>query len=112
MTDGLLRAGRNDRASIMVHVRAIRMLAPGSAPLTPEQIDKVLSELAKVIAYHGFAKLSESADKVALEAANRAALISSFRRLKSLHCPLLWPEFDRRSLEGGSRGFSSDRRTA
>jgi hypothetical protein len=67
VTDGLLRAGRCDRASIMVHVRAIRMLAPGSAPLPPEQVGQVLSELAKVVAHHGFAKLSEAADRVALE---------------------------------------------
>jgi hypothetical protein len=67
VTDGLLRAKRNDIASIHVHIRAIRMVVPGAAPLPPEIVEQLLSELAKILAHYGFKGLSDAADKVSFE---------------------------------------------
>ena len=61
VTDGLYRAKRNDIASIQVHMRAMRMVAPGVAPLPQEHVDKMLAELAKILAHHGLTELSEGA---------------------------------------------------
>jgi hypothetical protein len=67
VTDGLVRTKRNDVASIHVHLRAMQMLAPGTVALPPDHVDMLLSELAKIMAHHGFDKLSDSADGVAFE---------------------------------------------
>jgi len=61
VTDGLLRAKKDDVPSIRVHMRTIRMLAPGAAALSEEQTQLVLSELAKILAHHGFKSLGDTA---------------------------------------------------
>jgi hypothetical protein len=61
VTDGLLTLGSNDAAPIVVHVQAMRLLAPGGARLDAEQSQHVLSELTKVRAHFHFAPLSVGA---------------------------------------------------
>jgi len=61
VTDGLLTLGSNDAAPIVVHVQAMRLLAPGSAPLDAEQSQQVLFELTKVRAHFHFTPLSVGA---------------------------------------------------
>jgi hypothetical protein len=58
VTDGLLSRGSTDAAPILVHVQAMRLMAPGSAVLTAEQSQHVLAELTKVRAHFHFAPLS------------------------------------------------------
>jgi hypothetical protein len=60
ITYGLLNEGRNDLASIRVHVQAMRMMAPRSPALAPEDIEKVLSELSKIITFYGYTKAADS----------------------------------------------------
>jgi hypothetical protein len=63
LTDGLRQEGDNDVASVKVHVRTMRLLAPGSPPLSPIHQEMVLSELAKILTHRGFARASDTADK-------------------------------------------------
>ncbi len=44
-------AGLNTAAPVAVHVQALRLVAPGAAPLPPEEIGHMLAELAKVLAH-------------------------------------------------------------
>jgi hypothetical protein len=62
LTDGLRQEGRNDVASVKVHVRTMRLLAPGAPPLSPAHQEMVLSELAKILTHHGFDRASDAAD--------------------------------------------------
>lgn len=52
---GLGRAGIADVASVKVHVRTMRLLAPG-ATLAKDHQDRVLSELARILDFHGFSR--------------------------------------------------------
>jgi hypothetical protein len=52
LLDGLLRQEKTDLASIRVHVQTIRMMAPGATTLSPEHIEILLFELAKLLDYH------------------------------------------------------------
>jgi len=61
VTDGLLGAGLDDPAPILVHVQAIRMMAPRATPLKTEEIEKILAELKKVSAHFNFGPLSQTA---------------------------------------------------
>lgn len=54
IADGLLQAGLNDIAPILVHVRAIRFFAPSSTTLDDAQAKLVLSELEKVHTHYKF----------------------------------------------------------
>lgn len=56
LVTGLLRTQSADTASVMVHVRTLRLLAPGAARLEEDQRHKVLSELARILDHHGFAR--------------------------------------------------------
>jgi len=56
---GLICAGKRDIASIQVHVRTIRLLALNSVALGEEQIATMLSELAKLLDYHGISSMGE-----------------------------------------------------
>jgi hypothetical protein len=58
LTDGLLRAGLRDAAPILVHVQSIQLIAPGSPQRSPEDIEKIHAELAKVIAHYRFESLA------------------------------------------------------
>ena len=62
LMDGLRQEGRSDTASISVHVRAMRLLAPGSPPLPAEHQELVLAELAKILSHHGYSRASDLAD--------------------------------------------------
>ena len=63
LADGLLRSGTSDVPSVTVHVRAMRLLAPGSPPLAPGHQEKVLSELGRILAHHGYPRANDLADK-------------------------------------------------
>jgi len=67
VADGLVRAKRDDVPSIRVHMRAMRMVAPGATPLPPEHVDKMLSELHRILTHYSFTGLSEAADKASFE---------------------------------------------
>ena len=73
LLDGLLRSGKTDIASILVHVQTIRMMAPRAAPMPMEQVDLMMIELAKLLAHHGIAGLEASAGKDSEDAAIGAA---------------------------------------
>jgi len=70
ITDGLLSAGMSDAAPIVVHVQALRMMAPSAAVLAPDEADKVLAELKKVQTYYRFSSLSSARDSHDIEDAS------------------------------------------
>ena len=53
LLDGLLNQGKDDLASIRVHVRTIQMFAPGTRLPTEEHIELMLLELHKLLDFHG-----------------------------------------------------------
>jgi hypothetical protein len=63
IADGMMRAGSDVIEPILVHMQAIRMMSPRSAALTPEDADKVLAELARVLTHFNFSPISDTADK-------------------------------------------------
>jgi hypothetical protein len=75
VTDGLLRLKRGDAAPIQVHMRALRLVSPRAAVLGPEELEQMLSQLTRILTHYGFDRISDSADRVALEelAQNAAA---------------------------------------
>lgn len=56
LVDGLLQSGICDVASVAVHVRTMRLLAPGAPALTARHQDQILSELSRILAHHGFSR--------------------------------------------------------
>jgi hypothetical protein len=52
LLDGLLDQGKDDLASIRVHVETIRMLAPGTKLMSEEHIELMLRELPKLLDFH------------------------------------------------------------
>ena len=52
LLDGLLNQGKNDLASIRVHVRTIHMFAPGTRLPSEEHIELMLLELHKLLDFH------------------------------------------------------------
>jgi hypothetical protein len=50
---GLIAAGKSDLASIRVHVRTIRMIAPSSPSLPEQHTEVLLFELQKLLDHHG-----------------------------------------------------------
>lgn len=60
VADGLLTAHREDAAPISVHVRTMRLLAPGSSALSPEHVEVVLGELAKILTHYDFSPLGNA----------------------------------------------------
>lgn len=64
VADGLLTAGRDDGAPIAVHVRSMRLLAPGSVALSAPQVEVVLGELAKILTHYDFSSISKQADQI------------------------------------------------
>jgi hypothetical protein len=65
--DGLVRTGRQDTASIHVHMRAMRLVSPRASVLAPEDFDKMLSHLTKILLHHGFDQLAEVGNRVSFE---------------------------------------------
>ena len=64
VADGLLTHGLDDGAPVAVHVRSMRLLAPGSAALLPAQVEVVLGELAKILTHYDFSSISKQADQI------------------------------------------------
>lgn len=62
ITDGLLSAGMSDAAPVIVHVQALRMMAPGAPALAPDQAERVLEGLKKVQDHYQFSSLSNARD--------------------------------------------------
>jgi len=58
VTDGMLGAGLQDFAPIAVHVQSMRLVVPGGTALSPEQVETVLAELAKVLAHYNFGSIA------------------------------------------------------
>jgi hypothetical protein len=58
VADGLLEAGLDDAAPIVVHVQSMRLMAPGTSMLSQEEIDRMLAELAKIKKHYNFGSLS------------------------------------------------------
>jgi hypothetical protein len=52
ITDGLIRTNRPDAAPIHVHVMALRLFSPAAATPSKAEAEKVLSELASVMAFY------------------------------------------------------------
>ncbi len=61
MTDGLIRTGRGDAAPIHVHVMALRLFSPMAATPSVAEAEKVLSELASVMAFYNFTPMDAQA---------------------------------------------------
>jgi hypothetical protein len=57
IADGLLREGRSEAAPVAVHVRAMRLFSPLSAPPPVDVSEQILAELGKVAAFYNFAPL-------------------------------------------------------
>lgn len=53
LLDGLLNQGKEDIASIRVHIQTMRMLAPGTALLSEKHVALMLLELQKLLDFHG-----------------------------------------------------------
>jgi hypothetical protein len=58
LIDGLLQARLSDAAPIIVHAHSMRLMAPGSTALSPEETDKVLAELARLLVHYNIVSLS------------------------------------------------------
>lgn len=65
ITDGLARSGQGDFAPIAVHVRSMRLVAPGSTQLTPEETETVLLELAKLLAHYKIGSIAAQPEATA-----------------------------------------------
>jgi hypothetical protein len=67
LTDGLLNKGLSDPAPVLVHVLALRMMAPGGTAPTPEEAEKVLGGLKRILEHFEFASLSASQEQNELD---------------------------------------------
>jgi hypothetical protein len=63
VADGMLGSGLDNIAPILVHVQAIRMISPRATALAPEEVDKILAELTKILTHFDFVPISAGADK-------------------------------------------------
>ncbi len=66
LLEGLRERGTGDIAAIRVHLRTLRLLAPGATTLPAPQQEMVLSELAKILTHYGFDRASDVADRTSL----------------------------------------------
>jgi hypothetical protein len=62
ITDGLIRSGQRDMAPVAVHVRSMRLVAPGGTQLSAEETETVLTELAKVLAHYKFSTIAAQSE--------------------------------------------------
>jgi len=59
LTDGLINSEQYDLAPVAVHVQSLRLLSPTSGiTLGDAEVDKIHSELAKVLAHYEFVSLA------------------------------------------------------
>lgn len=63
LTHGLLAAGLTIAAPVVVHAQALRMLAPTSTAPSPEEIDRVLDGLRRILSHFQFVSLSSLAGR-------------------------------------------------
>jgi hypothetical protein len=61
VTDGLISRGMPDAAPVIVHVQSMRLMMPGGAELSADEVAYVLAELAKVRLHYAFVRLSVGA---------------------------------------------------
>jgi hypothetical protein len=68
VADGLVRAGLFHSAPIAVHVQSMKLLTPGERMASPDEAEKILTELAKILAHYKFGSLAFTADSQDLAA--------------------------------------------
>ena len=61
VVDGMLTIDQNEAAPILVHVQAVRLMAPSSAKLGESETQKILSELNKILLHFNFTSLGDAA---------------------------------------------------
>jgi len=64
VADGLLTGKLEDAAPVAVHVRSMRLLAPGSMVLSAQQAEVVLAELSKILTHYDFSPIGGQADQI------------------------------------------------
>ncbi len=69
LMDGLLNQGKDDIASIRVHVRTLRIFAPGNKPLSDEHTGLMMAELQRLLDFHSIASPSSERSEDAILAA-------------------------------------------
>jgi hypothetical protein len=62
LASALIAAGRRDAQPVRVHVRALRLFAPRSTPLSDDEVKLVLAELARFRAHFGVRPLHAAAE--------------------------------------------------
>jgi len=65
VADGMLHSGLAEAAPIAVHVRSMRLVAPGSTQLSSAEIETVLAELSKVLAHYNLNSIAAQSDGAA-----------------------------------------------
>lgn len=60
--DGMMTADLHDAAPILVHVQALRLMAPGGMNLGEQETQKILSELNKILLHFHFSSLGATPD--------------------------------------------------
>jgi hypothetical protein len=63
LVDNRAQAGASETASVEVHIRTLRLLAPSSPQLAPEHQDRLTAELARILTHHGITRAGEVIDK-------------------------------------------------
>jgi hypothetical protein len=58
VTDGLISRGMLDAAPVIVHVQSMRLMMPGGAELSEDEVARILAELTKVRLHYEFVRLS------------------------------------------------------
>jgi hypothetical protein len=58
LVDGMLAANIFDAAPVLVHAQSMRLLMPDSPQRSAEEVARIQSELAKVIAHYNFGSLA------------------------------------------------------
>ena len=70
LVDGMLNSGVSDAPPVIVHAKALRLLAPGSPPVSDTEVQKVLTGLEKVLSHYHFEPLSNAANVQSGDEAN------------------------------------------
>jgi hypothetical protein len=58
VADGLMSRGLPDAAPVIVHVQSMRLMMPGGAELSEDEVAHILAELTKVRLHYEFVRLS------------------------------------------------------
>ena len=62
IAEGFIEGRRHESEPVAVHAQALRLLSPKAKPLSPENVDKVLAELARLLDHFEIAPLAEDAE--------------------------------------------------